>query len=658
MRLVHLCCAGLLPALAACSFVPEHASVVAVTDTLKSWVPGLHGKASTGESAAAAEAKALLRTKQFDAALRELRLAAEHGDVQSQYLLGLVYANGLGTAVSLDEARHWLNAAAEKGYAQATSALAGLVIQPTRTADGDAELARELLIWAIRHDDGASLQGFMTVAGVEAVDGFGRPPLAYAVTSGSEIAVKRLLAAGASADHADRFGVTPLMLAAEGMDDPILAATLAATKDVNARDSVGNSALFYAARVGRKRHVEKLLAAGASVNGPNADGWTVLDVSAKGGHTEVAESLRDAGATGSSKVALVREETGVDPGHPGDFYATWPALAIAASRDDVKVVEGLLAAGARADEPAPHGDTPLIIAAKYHAAKVIAPLLKGGATPSLAADDGTTALGYAAAHGAIDVLDALLEKGVSPDTHGPTEDPPLVRAARVGDVIAAEHLIEAGADVNSTYPGHMTALMAAAAASQPERSGGNPEKRQWRDAGQPEIVAALMAAKPNLALRDRLGRNALWFAAAAGNQPILDLLLAGGSPVDSTPNQLSPLFAAVQGGHADAVEHLLHKGLPAEVKNGAGDTPLIAAAALGDVEVVKALVDGGAAVDAQNAVGNTALIVASREGHTEVCKVLLKAGADAGLHNQDRLDALDTARQRHLNEVVALLNRQ
>ena len=54
-----------------------------------------------------------MRTKQFDAALHELTLAAEHGDVQSQYLLGLVYANGLGTAVSLDEARHWLNAAGE-----------------------------------------------------------------------------------------------------------------------------------------------------------------------------------------------------------------------------------------------------------------------------------------------------------------------------------------------------------------------------------------------------------------------------------------------------------------------------------------------------------------------------------------------------------------
>lgn len=43
-------------------------------------------------SVTAAAAKVSLRTKQFSAALRELQAGAEHGDVQSEYLLGLVYA--------------------------------------------------------------------------------------------------------------------------------------------------------------------------------------------------------------------------------------------------------------------------------------------------------------------------------------------------------------------------------------------------------------------------------------------------------------------------------------------------------------------------------------------------------------------------------------
>jgi uncharacterized protein len=76
----------------------------------------------------------------------------------------------------------------------------------------------------------------------------------------------------------------------------------------------------------------------------------------------------------------------------------------------------------------------------------------------------------------------------------------------------------------------------------------------------------------------------------------------------------------------------------------------------GLLPALAARLEGGAAVDAQNSVGNTALIVATRDGHTDVCKLLLQAGADAGLHNQDRIDALDTAKRRHLTEIVALLD--
>jgi len=63
-------------------------------------------------------------------------------------------------------------------------------------------------------------------------------------------------------------------------------------------------------------------------------------------------------------------------------------------------------------------------------------------------------------------------------------------------------------------------------------------------------------------------------------------------------------------------------------------------------------------VNAQNNAGNTALIVATREGHAEVCKALVKAGANMSLRNQERHDALDTAKRRNLSDIVALLTAQ
>ena len=104
------------------------------------------------DSAAAASAKAALRTKQFATALRELQAAAEHGDIQSQYLLGLVYANGVGTDVSSELALHWLGSAADKAHAEAAFALSGLL------ADGTAQERAEAQRWLTRAAGSSALR--------------------------------------------------------------------------------------------------------------------------------------------------------------------------------------------------------------------------------------------------------------------------------------------------------------------------------------------------------------------------------------------------------------------------------------------------------------------------------------------------------------------
>jgi ankyrin repeat protein len=626
------------------------------------------------DSAPSAEAKASLRTKQFAAAMQELRTAAERGDVESEYLLGLVYASGVAPEVSLTEARRWLEAAANKSNPEAAFALAGLLadgseqdraaaaewvaraagegqpiavklkaahslpMAPSRDARGDGALARELLVWAIRHGDEKTLDAFIKVAGVENADGFGRTPLQYAVMSGSDSAVQHLVGAGADTGHADQFGVTPLMLAAEADSVAILDELIKAGTDINKKDSVGDTALFYAARVGRTDHTQRLLGAGAAFDQSNADGWTVLDVASKADHPETAQALKKAGASGHLKASVMREGGGVDPTRGGELYEGWPPIAIAASRNDARLVSDLLAGGARADEPTPHRDTPLLVAAKYRAAAVIAPLLKAGANPAHFDESGETALGYAAAHSELEVLDALLQKGVSPDTRGHTEEPAILRATRVHDDTAVKHLIDAGADVNLQAPNGTSALMVAAGTSDSK------------------ILELLLSSGAHVEIQDKTGRDALWLAADSGSEETADRLLAVGAPVDSNRKQQSPLFATVHAGRPGMLEHLIRKGLSPNAKGTSGDTPIISAAARGDAAMVSVLVGGGATIDEQNNAGNTALIVAIREGHTNVCKVLLKGGANARVRNKDRIDALDTAKRRNMAEIVALLN--
>jgi hypothetical protein len=170
------------------------------------------------------------------------------------------------------------------------------------------------------------------------------------------------------------------------------------------------------------------------------------------------------------------------------------------------------------------------------------------------------------------------------------------------------------------------------------------------------LLRLLLGARPNLAFKDHTGRDALWFAALAGNQEMIAALLGAG--MQEVPERQSPLFAAVRSAGAGALERLLRGGFEVDARDSDGDTPLIAAAVRGDVAVLHVLIEHGAAVNAQNEAGDTALILAARAGNTGVCKDLLAAGANAGLRNEERIDALDTAKRRNLPQIAALLDPQ
>ena len=61
---------------------------------------------------------------EYETALAEFQPMADQGHARAQYYLGLMYASGHGTEISLREALRWYRAAAEQGYAEAQNALA------------------------------------------------------------------------------------------------------------------------------------------------------------------------------------------------------------------------------------------------------------------------------------------------------------------------------------------------------------------------------------------------------------------------------------------------------------------------------------------------------------------------------------------------------
>ncbi|HHI76044.1 MAG TPA: sel1 repeat family protein [Gammaproteobacteria bacterium] len=83
-------------------------------------------------------------------ALAALRQAAEAGDAEAQYRLGMLYGNGEGVALDHARAEHWFSQAARQGHEQALLTLAWMYATGAGV-EMDERRARELYLLAADH---------------------------------------------------------------------------------------------------------------------------------------------------------------------------------------------------------------------------------------------------------------------------------------------------------------------------------------------------------------------------------------------------------------------------------------------------------------------------------------------------------------------------
>jgi len=252
-------------------------------------------------------ARAALRTLQYDKAIALLQPASIAGNAAAQYLLGLIYLNGVGIpsdaprahALLQSAAEHghgaaayvlaaelsrepradpaavqqWLERSAQLGYARAADALHSGRPLLDREALGasDAGLFNAWVMHSARMNDAAELRRLGDNA-ARVRDEFERPALAYAVGSGAADAAEALLALGTDPNATDRFGTTALMLAVENPDLRVSELLLQHGADPNVGDSEQRTALFYAARANQAAAIELLLRAGGRLEAQDRRG--------------------------------------------------------------------------------------------------------------------------------------------------------------------------------------------------------------------------------------------------------------------------------------------------------------------------------------------------------------------------------------------------
>jgi len=345
----------------------------------------------------------------------------------------------------------------------------------------------------------------------------------------------------------------------------------------------GQSELQSAALKGYASVVEFLLTQGVGPNDP-VSGNSPLVLAALRGNLRIVQLLLDQGSSkddagkalinaceaGFKSVAELLIARGADVNHRTGLNLT--PLHFAAYGGHAAIVELLLKQGARPDvlstgNNAPkgwpqwsvRGATPLHLAVGQSYAIVAAQLINAGAKAGASNSESRTPLHLAAASGNTNLCALLLDHGANPNAATTVGDTVLSLAIGGGRLTAVSELLRRGAEVNLEH-----SLIV---------GGKDAPVIQAVRQGVPDVLTALLTAKPNLEVTNQSGQTALEMAVSFKRDDIAEQLLEAGA----NPNHLTtigwPLLLHAIDGRPRVVDALLRHGAnPNVVKNGR--TPL------------------------------------------------------------------------------------
>jgi ankyrin repeat protein len=255
-------------------------------------------------------------------------------------------------------------------------------------------------------------------------------------------------------------------------------------------------------------------------------------------------------------------------------------------------------------------------------------------------------------------------------------------AVRAGNADIVKFLVSKGADVNIKDNYDQTPLQIAA------------------HSDNAEVVIQLVSSGAEINIKNSLGKTPLHYAVYYEQLQIVKYLISQGAEINTKDiRSKTPLHDAVIDNLVEISKYLITKGAEVNAKDGDGKSslhytvinenlelikslvssganvntrdkfnriPLHYAADEGYLEIVKYLILKGSEIDTKAAfylhlgsieltLGCTSLHLAARNGHLEIVKYLVSQGADVNLKNNEDKNALDLAKKRENQEIVAFL---
>jgi ankyrin repeat protein len=235
-----------------------------------------------------------------------------------------------------------------------------------------------------------------------------------------------------------------------------------------------------------------------------------------------------------------------------------PLLIEAAKNGDKATVVSLLRERVDVNAPSADGTTALAWAAHRDYVDIVELLIGAGAKVNVANDYGMTALALACVNASAAVVKSLLKGGADPNTRLATGETVLMQCARTGSTEAVKALITYGADVNAN-----------------EREGGQTALMWAVVEGHAEVARLLLEHGADVHARSKGGFTALLFASRAGDESSVEVILNAKADVNhATPEGITPLLIASANGHESLAIQLLKRGADPNAADRDGMTAL------------------------------------------------------------------------------------
>lgn len=374
---------------------------------------------------------------------------------------------------------------------------------------------------------------------------------------------------------------------------------------------LNGTALQQASYQGNLDIVRKLLDHGADPNIVDGSYGGPLQAAVIGGHHEVVQLLLDQGA-----------DVNAQPGRrwyrfPIDVSST--ALAAAANRGDVVMVEFLLSKGAHVNLQDWMHPSALYVSAKTGHSAIVSKLLSAGA-------------------------EIEIEHGSST---------PLRAAVKENRLAAAQVLLKAGANANHCASGEV------------------PNKTLLEQAilnGNDEMLKLLIdfgAAVNAVSGFEAFSEGHLHRATEQGRLEMVRILLENGADCNWQSNSGWAASHLAARGHPDILR-LLYDDYQADLSSrlSNGSLSLHSAASGGNVECIEIILGHNVDVNSRNYLGRTPMHYAAENGHLEALRVLLQHGAKIDIKEEEtQMTPLDYVKMelekqpddRHRQKIVELL---